>query len=166
MLLVGLRPPVWPDFSYEWIKLQEYPFDIYTAALALSLSQKIMHVELLIQIFFYKEVVWYVFQADETQNQLPVASWFLELHFNCVSSCLLNLRYVFFIFKQHFVVLFHCRQLICSVKKKKIRLSCIAMFLILCWCVIKYSLSHRTKRLVSLLFPSLVLGSTDESILS
>ena len=70
----------------------------------MSLSQKIMHVELLFQICFCRKVVLYVFQADETQNQLPVASWFLELHFSCVSSCLLNLRYVFFIFKQHFVV--------------------------------------------------------------
>lgn len=65
----------------------------------MSLSQKIRHVELLFQICFRKKVVWYVFQADETQSQLPVASWFLVLHFSCLSSCLLNLRYVFFIFK-------------------------------------------------------------------
>lgn len=83
----------------KWSKLEECPFDIYTAAFASSLSRKIVHVELLFQIVFYKKVVWYVFQADETQNQLPVASWFLKLHFDCASSCLLNLRYVFFIFK-------------------------------------------------------------------
>lgn len=38
----------------------------------MSLSQKIRHVELLFQICFRKKVVWYVFQADETQK--PIAS--------------------------------------------------------------------------------------------
>lgn len=105
ILLGGLRPPRLARFQlWNELNWRECPFGIYTEAFAMSLSQKIMHVALLLQICFFKKVVWYVFKADETQTKLPVASWFLELRFSWVSSCLLNLRYVFFIFKQHFVV--------------------------------------------------------------
>lgn len=61
--------------------------------------------------------MYFKLMRPKTNCQLLVD--FLELHFNCVNSCLLNLRYIFFIFKQHFVVLFHCWQLILFSEEKK-----------------------------------------------
>lgn len=52
--------------AMTWTKLERASIWYYTEAFAVSLSQKIMHVELLSHICFYKKVVRYVFQADES----------------------------------------------------------------------------------------------------